>query len=407
MEKTLLVKSTRGIVLCSLMVFSARAQVNFSKDDLENATDMKTLSQSLSSKVLNDDVWPDTISVQEKSFNISYAFNSELTSFVKKLLRRYYSAYTSVVVLDNNTGKVLTAIDYTHKTKSFGRKLTLSSSHPAASVFKVITAANLLEKKVTTNEKLYSYNGKSTTLYKYQLRDKKNRWTRTIPFHRAFAWSNNVIFAKAAQKGTSVDELSQTAKKFGFGSELMQVLDLQESRIFQAEDKYSLAELASGFNRQTLISPLHGAIISSVVANNGVLRTPHIVSSIYDQQIKQKIWAPKLNYKRVLSTATSTSLENLMNMTVSNGTASAAFRREQSRAPFKNLVIGGKTGSITGGEPFGKRDWFVSYAKPKESEVDTGISVCVMIINLKKWYVKAPFIAKEIIRYYYDAQDKV
>ena len=64
---------------------------------------------------------------------------------------------------------------------------------------------------------------------------------------------------------------------------------------------------------------------------------------------------------------------------------------------IKNIEVAGKTGSITGGVPYGKRDWFVSFAKRKGQEEDSGISVCIMIVNVKKWYVKSTFLAKKII----------
>jgi hypothetical protein len=85
--------------------------------------------------------------------------------------------------------------------------------------------------------------------------------------------------------------------------------------------------------------------------------------------------------------------------TITKGTARSSFRR--SLYLLNKLEIGGKTGSITGGEPYGKRDWFVSYAKSLEDKTDKGISICVMIVNQKKWYIKSPLLAKNIMEYYY------
>jgi hypothetical protein len=90
---------------------------------------------------------------------------------------------------------------------------------------------------------------------------------------------------------------------------------------------------------------------------------------------------------------------------VNRGTARGAFRRMR-KSLKDNLIIGGKTGSITGGEPFGKRDWFVSYARPKNGK-DQGISIAVMIVNIKKWYIKSPYLAKNIIQYYYKSLKKL
>lgn len=101
----------------------------------------------------------------------------------------------------------------------------------------------------------------------------------------------------------------------------------------------------------------------------------------------------------VLTSKTAEDLRTLFMATVTEGTARASFRRSQYL--LQKLEIGGKTGSLTGGEPFGKRDWFVSYAKSQEDKNDKGISICVMIVNQKKWYIKSPLLAKNIMEYYY------
>src|SRR5690606_4701669 len=103
--------------------------------------------------------------------------------------------------------------------------------------------------------------------------------------------------------------------------------------------------------------------------------------------------------EQVLSTNTTEDMRELFLATVTRGTARSSFRR--SKYLLEKLEIGGKTGSITGGEPNGKRDWFVSYAKSNEDKSDKGISICVMIVNQKKWYIKSPLLAKNIMEYYY------
>lgn len=95
-------------------------------------------------------------------------------------------------------------------------------------------------------------------------------------------------------------------------------------------------------------------------------------------------------------------LKEMMNLTVSKGTARGAFRPWKTKK-IRDIEIGGKTGTITGGVPYGRRDWFVSYAKPKDDPNDAGISVAVMIVNVEKWYIKSTYLAKKIIQYYYDS----
>ena len=166
-----------------------------------------------------------------------------------------------------------------------------------------------------------------------------------------------------------------------------------------AQDQYNLAEYSSGLNTTTLLSPVHGAVIASIVANGGVLRHPVVIKSLEGISDKKVIFPPLKKDEQVLTTQSADDLRTLFMATISEGTARSSFRRSQYL--LNKLEIGGKTGSITGGDPYGKRDWFVSYAKSLEEKNDKGISICVMIVNQKKWYIKSPLLAKNIMEFYY------
>lgn len=373
--------------------------MNFSKDFSLRTLEVEDFSQKLTKKVFESSEWPNEFKYQHQNFVIDYTLDEELENYVKKELRRYSSDYASVVVINNNTGQVLSAVDYTRAIKSYGKNLTFSATNPAASIFKVVTSADLIENHELKTDSAFTYNGKGTTLYKYQLKDKKTRWTRQTSLGRAFASSNNVVFAKAARAHSSYESLTDTARKFGFQKNLLQFIDMGHSRIFDDSSNYGLAELASGFNKGTMMSPVHGAIIASVIANGGVLRTPYLINSITQESQKRVVWHPERETTQAISSEAAEKMRVLMEMTVSRGTARSAFRKSRTRK-LANFDIGGKTGSLTGGVPYGKRDWFVSYAMPKDG-TDKGISVCVMIVNVKKWYIKSSALANNIIEYYY------
>jgi cell division protein FtsI/penicillin-binding protein 2 len=153
-----------------------------------------------------------------------------------------------------------------------------------------------------------------------------------------------------------------------------------------------------------LISPIHGAAIASVVANAGLMRKPYLINSLRDDS-GVKIWENPSSQEIVIEAETADDLRKMMISTVTEGTAKRAFRRPT--ASLRSLEIGGKTGSITGGDPYGKRDWFVAYAKEQGSKTDSGISLCVMIVNKKKWYVKSSYLAREIIDYYWQNKQRL
>lgn len=387
-------------IFCLLLVPVAFPNLNFIKDKSYGKFDKEKFSGAISKLIFESESWPTELEVEGRKYNVFYNFDVALESYIRNRLKRYRSDYTSIVVINNNNGKVLSAVDYIEETKSFDKSLAFSSTSPAASIFKVVTAADLIEKTEVNKDTEFVYNGKSTTLYKYQLKDKINKWTRTIKLSKAFALSNNVVFGKAAINKLSDESIYDMANKFGFHQKLLQFVDISDSTLLEVETNFSLAELASGFNRRTLISPLHGAVIASIVANEGMLRKPSLVSSIVDVEQKRMVWSPEFILQRSISKSTADELKEMMKLTVERGTARSAFRLYRNK-DLQKLEIGGKTGSITGGIPYGKRDWFIAYAKPKDNEEDKGISICVMVVNVKKWHVKSTYLAKEIIQYYY------
>lgn len=340
----------------------------------------------------------DAIVVNDRNFHIEYTIDEKLNNFVKSRLRYYRPDMIAVVVLENDTGKILSSVGFERATMSFNDYLPFSGTHPSASIFKIVTTAELLRDGDVQPDSEFAFRGKGTTLYKSQLSERKDRWTRTTNFEKAFAMSNNVVFGKAAIENTTPIELTQMAEKLGFNQELMREVSLSKSHYIMPEPGYNLAESASGFNSDTQISPVHCAVLSSVIANDGQLVYPRLVERIVDTN-SNNVFTNTIRKKAVINKDVSQEIKTLMSATVEKGTAKRKFRKISRRIKDK-IEIGGKTGSITGGLPFGKRDWFTSYAIPKVQD-NNGISICVMNINFKKWYVKSAQIAEEIIQYYY------
>jgi peptidoglycan glycosyltransferase len=344
---------------------------------------------------------PEKIYLDKRIINLKYTFDEKLTGYINKLLRYYKSDHSAVIVIDNNTGKIKAAVGYTREGRKVNFLLPFTSTHPSASLFKIITAAELIQNTEVDIDSKFLYRGKSTTLYKYQLNDKRNKWTRSQTFRKAFASSNNVIFGKAAINHLTGVNIFKMANSFGFNKDLMNEISLSKSSFIMPDSQYNLAELASGFNKETTISPIHAAMLASVIANDGILKSPTLIEKIKVENENEVGLNFDQSETRVISNETSKKLKNLMTLTIKRGTARSAFKKI-SRGARKNLVIGGKTGTITGGLPYGKRDWFTAFVIPKDGGIeDKGISIAVMNINIKHWYVKSAVLAKKVIEYYY------
>ena len=69
--------------------------------------------------------WPTVIDTGKRKVKVEYNFNPELDSYIKKLLKSYRSDYSTVTVIDNETGNVLAAIGHEGKSNNFDSNLIL------------------------------------------------------------------------------------------------------------------------------------------------------------------------------------------------------------------------------------------------------------------------------------------
>ncbi|MDC1173832.1 penicillin-binding transpeptidase domain-containing protein [Bacteriovoracaceae bacterium] len=334
--------------------------------------------------------------VLDEKIKVKTTVEEEWQVFLKKMLKRNSNFFTSVAIIDNNTGRIIGVYGNGRNKLQKANNIIFSPTHPAASLFKIVSSAELLQNQKISPDTKFSYRGRGTTLYKYQLKDKITKWSRKINFKKAFAFSNNVIFGKAAIKNSNAVELSEMAYEFGFNRDILTNLDLQLSKFRPATDQYNLAEVASGFNKKTLTTPIHAAFLSYVVASKNPVKTISIIENISKNNI---IF---VNPERKVISHVSKSLRedvyNLMEFTALSGTARSLTRRLRYNVK-KNYSIGAKTGSITGGLPKGKREWLTFFVKPN-GEDDLGISVSIMNIYKDKWYQKPTYFGKKVIKHY-------
>lgn len=353
----------------------------------------------LSEQVAQSGILSNKLEVGGMTFDVNYTIDSQYQEFLDKLLRRHSSDYAVAVVINNDSGEVLGIGSYSKKEKRQVPELAFQATHPSASLIKIISFANLVENSELKSSSDILFQGKGTTLYKYQLQD-GSRWRRSMTLKKAFARSNNPAIAKATIKYSQANEFVETANKFGFNQSFTNFIEMPIHKLPVPQSQYHFAEISSGFTTETLINPIHAAYLPFLIANDGVGRKLKLVNKVVtaDGVLHQEVEAPD-TAKPLFDKKTVAQLRTAMESVVLNGTGSRIRRRLRTKLK-EEIEIGGKTGTLTGGEPFGKRDWFAGYAIPRDGS-SKGISFAVMHINQKKWYVRSTFIAKNIIEYYY------
>lgn len=315
----------------------------------------------------------------------------ELQSKMERLLRSYAVPGGAVVAMDPTSGRLLAVAEYAHGED--GKGLALEAAYPAASVFKLVTAAALLEAGVPPDEKV-CYHGGTRRVDRRHLVDDPRRDHACADLYDAMGRSLNVVFAKLAARHLSAEALSEMAGRFLFNQPLPVLPPpphVDEALVSPAtipDEELEFGRTAAGFG-EVYLSPLHGAMLAAAVGAGGILVEPTLVAGLDGDP--EAIPSPRR--QRVVSEDTALALAQMMERTVSSGTARTAFR-ERHRNALGTVTAAGKTGSLFGSKPFRDYSWFVGFAPADEPKV----AVAVVVVNGLKWRVKAPYLAREAMR---------
>lgn len=290
-------------------------------------------------------------------------------------LNRGKPRHLAVVAIEPTTGRILCMASFDKNSSKINH--CISHNFPAASIFKIVTATAAIETCGLTPESKLEYNGGKYTLYKSQLKNRRNKYTNRVTFKKSFAESINPVFGKIGANMLGKDTLEEYAYSFGFNKKIDFEIPLEESHFEISEKPYNWAELACGFNRNTVVSPLHCALLSASIINYGQFTEPSIVDRIYDDTGKV-LYSNKTNIiQSTVSPDASIYLKSLMASTIKSGTAKKAFRGLKRDPILSQLNIGGKTGSISNKKRDVKYDWFVGYAEEKNGSKQMAISIVV------------------------------
>jgi penicillin-binding protein A len=359
------------------------------------------LSKYLEAPNSNVGAWNPTFSFTQygKDFKgiAKFTLNTELQERTQEYLKKFKPDYAAIAAIEVKTGKVLALSSYSKIDPEISN-LALKATFPSASIFKIVTAAAAISEKNFSGDTSIAFMGRNHTLYRSQVFREvasRNRWLRQMSLREAFAKSVNTVFGKIGAQHLGFDRVGDFAQKFQFGKNIPFEVPLEKGRFESPEDPWALAEVASGFTRNTTMSPLQGAMIAASVANNGVMMEPYLVDEVTTPD-GETIYrgAPKA-LSNIMSLSGSKEMRTLMKETVKSGTSRKSFR-----GFFKGrnelVEVGGKTGSLTGLEPPGKYDWFVGYMNSPNHEP---IAVAVMTVHQEQWRVKSSYLARLIFEY--------
>ncbi len=311
-------------------------------------------------------------------------------------MQKYRIPEAGVVVQEVKTGRLLAYASYVNEGEAFD--VNVRAEAPAASVFKVITGAALVERGGQTSESEQCYHGGKSRILPDELIDdpRRDKWCATLAI--AMGRSLNVVFGRMAQKYLTPEDVAQMGGAFGFGAPVPFVVPNEVPKIAIPQEPLEFARASAGF-WHTHLSPLLGVSIAQTVANGGVTLEPRIVQAV--SRGGEEIWREERDprvLRRAIKPETASEVSRMMRETVTNGSAYKSFHDAKGKPYLPGVAVAGKTGTLTSYKQNRYYTWFVGFAPANAPEV----AISTLVVNTPTWQIKAPQLAREVLRAYFE-----
>mgnify|MGYP002422465466 CR=1 FL=1 len=281
----------------------------------------------------------------------------------------------AVVVLEASTGRVLAMVskpDYDPGTiNEKWDTLTAESSSESGSVlynrvtqglyapgstFKIVTLLEYMRENPDSYAD-FSYNCKGNVTegnYTISCYNKKAHGSEDLT--KAFAKSCNSAFATI---GLSLDERSfkNTCKELLFNTELPSPLTYSKSSFSLKTDATPAEQMMTAIGQgETVVSPLHMALIGSAIANDGVLMKPYLLEEVRSARGATVKTFDTEEYGSLMTADEAATLTEYMKAVVESGTG--------SKLKDLGFEIAGKTGTAEYTSDKSKSHaWFVGFLR--------------------------------------------
>jgi cell division protein FtsI/penicillin-binding protein 2 len=342
----------------------------------------------------------------EHGWSVETTLDPWLNGRAEYYLKRGKVPLGAIVIMDVKSGDVLALADRFveghEATQGFEVKgpasLALRKVAPAASIFKILSSAALIDNQFDPYRSipyLYAKRKPTTKHLKAPGRD-----AATSDLGKALATSNNGFFARMTDKHLTRDDFMKAIDRFWFNKVIPFPVLTDASAANAPRNRLERARMSAGFGHSE-ITALHAAVIASAVATDGRLPTPRLVSRLHgpngqviDAPIRQPVSA-------AMKPGTAQIMCHMMAKTVKNGTARRSFRKWPKR--LQHIRVGGKTGTLTRYKPARTTfTWFVGYAPVDNPQ----IAIAVMVGNGDKWWQRAKDIARDVLAAHFTRQAK-
>ena len=240
--------------------------------------------------------------------------------------------------------------------------------HPG-SVFKIVMTAAALQSGDYTPDSEFPNPGQlqlpGTSVFISNAEGGACGGGETASIATALRLSCNIPFAQlGAEMGE--DAIRETAEAFGFGQSVKIPMSATPSVYPVGMDTPQL--MLSSFGQfDDKVTPLQMAMVSSAIANGGVLMQPTLVESITSSDLRVIQKLDPTVYSTPVSPEVASTMVDMLVAGVSNGAA--------SNARISGVDVAGKTGTAENGEGEPYTLWFTGFAPANDPQVAIAVVV--------------------------------
>ena len=287
----------------------------------------------------------------------------------------------AVVALEPSTGKILALVSkpdfdpntisenwdtlVNDETNSSLLNRATMGQYPPGSTFKVVTALDYFRTRGSFNGFSFDCQG-SITKENHTVQCYNGEVHGTEDFYTAFANSCNCAFAEIGTElgGASLLKISEDLL---FNKKLPLTSYRKSSFTLNGSSGIPLIMQTAIGQGNTLVSPMHMALITSAIANDGLLMKPYLIDKVTNAGGDTIRTTEPTDYKRLMTSNEAALLGKLMEGVVQNGTASALNGR--------GYTVAGKTGSAEYDENGSSHSWFIGYSNVDKPDLVVAIIV--------------------------------
>jgi cell division protein FtsI (penicillin-binding protein 3) len=323
-----------------------------------------------------------------------------------KAYTKYKAKGANIIVMNANSGAILAmASRPTYNPNEFSdslanerRNRTVCDIYEPGSVFKVVTAAAVLNEGAVEMDEVIDCENGTYKIASHVLHDHKPY--KELSFKGVIEHSSNIGTVKVASR---LDEkvFYDYIREFGFGEKTGIDLPMEESGLISDPSKWSKVSIAAiPIGHEIAVTALQMLCAVSSIANEGVLVQPHVVKYIVDSEENILKEFKHKQKNRVIKKDTCRKMRDILETVVATGTG--------TRAQVNGYAVGGKTGtaqkiSSQGGYSHSK---FMATFAGYVSNGDINIAIIVVVDEPRPVYyggtVCAPVfqkVAEETIKY--------